>query len=257
MTETLVQKQNRLAVAAKAGDKRALAELFDAMQPYVIDMRRRYSSPQLDHEDVEQACRLGILRGLRDFDPAKGTIAAVSGAWMREEIRKLSDNSLRPVRLPQSRPLKKIQWQVMPRVRRLMAGGMDEDAANIMAAEEAGVSMDELRGFLASRETVPIGAPVGDRDSNDGQHFEPSEEPDPLEAVVASDREEALRVVRFAVSEKDWDVLTGRLFRDETFESIGARYGVSKERARHLLRDAIARAALALKEEGLGPEALL
>lgn len=255
----LVKHQTKLAIKAKAGDKRALAELFRAMQPYVVDMRRRFASDQLDREDVEQACRLGILRALQDFDPAKGSIGAISAAWMREEIRKLSDLTLRPVRLPQSRPLKKVQWQVLPRVRKLMAGGMDEESAQIQATEEAGVSMDELRGFLASRQTVPIGARVADHDSTEkmGEHFEPSHEPDPLNDMAEDDRRYALQIVESSVSAKDWDVLTARMFRDETFEVIGARYGVTKERARHLFREAVARAAQALDQEGLGPEALL
>lgn len=253
----LVKHQTDLAIKAKAGDKRALAELFKAMQPYVIDMRRRFASDALDREDVEQACRLGILRALQDFDPARGSIGAISSSWMREEIRKLSDNTLRPVRLPQSRPLKRIQWQVLPRIRTLMAGGMDEESANAQAAEEAGVSMDELRLFLSSRQTVPIGAPIGRRDSNDGEHFEPSHTPDPLEDMAEDDRRYALQIVESSVSAKDWDVLTARMFRDETFEVIGARYGVTKERARHLFREAVARAAQTLDQEGLGPEALL
>lgn len=255
MTETLVQKQNRLALAAKAGDKRALAELFESMQGYIVIVRNRYAQHQLENEDIEQACRVGILRGLRDFDPAKGSIGAVSSHWMREEIRLLADMMLRPVRLPQSRPMKRIQWQVLPRMRKLKAAGMNEDEAMTLAAEEAGIDVNDVRRFFASTGTVQIG--VRHEDGIGGEMFEPSETPDPLAGAAHQDREEALRIVRFAVSEKDWDVLTGRLFHDETFEAIGARYGVSKERARHLLRDAIARAALALEEEGLGPEALL
>lgn len=254
----LVKHQTDLAIRAKAGDKRALAELFRAMQPYVIDMRRRFASDQLDREDVEQACRLGILRALQDFDPAKGSIGAISAGWIRNEIQRLAETSLRPVRLPQSRPMRRIQWQVLPRVRRLMAGGMDEESAQVQATEEVGVSMDELRGFLASRQSVPIkSAGAGDRDRNEGESFEPSHQPDPLGDMAEDDRRYALRIVEDAVSAKDWDVLTSRIFRDETFEVIGARYGVTKERARHLFREAVARAAQALDQEGLGPEALL
>lgn len=253
----MVKHQTDLAIRAKAGDKRALAELFKAMQPYVVDMRRRFASDQLDREDVEQACRLGILRALQDFDPAKGSIGAISAAWMREEIRKLSDLTLRPVRLPQSRPMRRIQWQVLPRVRQLMARGMDEDSAQVQATKEVGVSMDELRLFLASRQTVPIRTPGPGDGHDEGEHHEPSHTPDPLEGMAEDDSRYALRIVEGAVSAKDWDVLTTRMFHDETFEVIGARYGVTKERARHLFREAVARAAQALDQEGLGPEALL
>jgi RNA polymerase sigma factor (sigma-70 family) len=255
MSETLAQKQTRLAMAAKAGDRHALAELMASMQGYIVAVRNKFGPQGLDRDDIEQACRVGILRALPTFDPARGAFAAAASNWIREEIRLLSDMMLRPVRVPRSRPLRLVQWKVGPMVRELVASGVNDRDAVETACGELGVSVKEYEQFHASRNTVRVAA--GD-DNEASEVYEPEHTPDPTEDLAASDREYAMSIVRAALTDLEWQVLSSYIVEGMTQEKIGKRIGgVSSERVRQRLATAIFKAREALLDEDLDAEALL
>lgn len=248
----LAKRQTELALKAREGDARALRDLMESMQGYIVHMRHRFASEGLDRDDIEQACRVGILRALRTYDPARGGFPAAASAWIREEIRLLSDMMLRPVRLPQSRPLRAVQWHVMPRVRAMVAAGVPEGEALERACAEVGVSVDEAQKWLATKHSVEVGA------SDDGvQRHEPEYNPDPTEQIENEDRAYALSIVRRALDDDEWELLRRRVEDEVTYAAIAAERGVTQERIRQVMNSIYAKAREALLDEDLGPEALL
>lgn len=248
----LAKRQTELALKAREGDARALRDLMESMQGYIVHMRVKFARDGLERDDVEQACRVGILRALRTYDPARGGFPAAASAWIREEIRLLSDMMLRPVRLPQSRPLRLVQWHVMPKVRTLIASGVPEMEAMEQACADVGVSVDEAQKWLATRQSVEVG--VSDEKTS---RYEPDYTPDPTEDLENEDRAYAMSIVRKALTDEEWEMLRQRIDDGVTYTAMAAERGVTQERIRQIMNAILFKAREALLDEDLGPEALL
>jgi RNA polymerase sigma factor (sigma-70 family) len=68
----------------------------------VIKVARRYEGLGLELMDLIQEGNLGLIRGLRDFDPARGyRISTYVFWWIRQSILKALDEKSRAVRVPE------------------------------------------------------------------------------------------------------------------------------------------------------------
>lgn len=250
----LAQKQNALAVRARDGDAAALRELLDSMRPYMRTMVQKYGSPSVDREDLFQCCRIGVLRAVRVFDPDRGDIASVASTFIRGELANHIDLMMRPVKVPKSRLMRGVQWKVMPRMRALMAAGAYEQEAMEQACAEFDVPVEEVRVYMAAAAPVQV---VETQDEDGGGGHTLSHEPNPMGGLEDEDRAFALEVLRGALTEREFFMLTARLVEDRTLDSIAAEMGVSRQSVKQGLLSAVVKARQALEEEDLVPEVLL
>lgn len=252
--DALKHQQTTLAILAKAGDRRALADLMVAMEGYIIDTRRRFALDNVSREDVEQACRLGIMRALPAYDPSVGHFSALASYYIRGEITELADMMVRPVRLPKSRPIRAIQSKVLPEMRRLMNQGLSKDEAILSACKAIGICPDEVYTFLASIETIPIGPNEGNEDR---KVYEPKHAPDPTTTIDGNDRARAMQIVANHLDDRAWSIVKMHYFDGMSLPKIGSALGVSRDRASGMLKEALAAAVQALQDQGLDAHALL
>lgn len=252
--DALKHQQTTLAILAQAGDRKALADLMTAMQPYIIYMRNKFELDGVGREDLEQACRIGIIRALPAYNPNVGHFAGFASYTIREEIRILADTMVRPVRIPRSRVMRVVQWKVLPEMRRLMNQGISKDEAILAACKTVGICPDEVYTFLASIETVRIGTSDG---SEDQKLYEPEHAPDPTEGVQDTDRTRAMRIVENHLDDKTWGMLKMRVLDGMSLQKIGSAFGMSRDSVSRKLAEAMPAAVQALQNEGLDAHALL
>ena len=86
---------------AQAGDLRAREEVIGRLLPLVNSIARGYRTAGLERADLVQEGCVGILRGLRRFDPDRGVPFSVYAAlWVRQALQELRSDFIRPLRLP-------------------------------------------------------------------------------------------------------------------------------------------------------------
>lgn len=82
--------------------ERALERMTRTNLRLVIKVARRYEGLGLELMDLIQEGNLGLIRGLRDFDPARGyRISTYVFWWIRQSILKALDEKSRAVRVPE------------------------------------------------------------------------------------------------------------------------------------------------------------
>lgn len=63
---------DKLVEEAIKGNKEALEEIIDRLQPLIISSIRKYYNKGNEYEDLIQEGNLTILESLKDFDPSRG-----------------------------------------------------------------------------------------------------------------------------------------------------------------------------------------
>lgn len=195
----------------------------------------RFVGKGLDREDLDQAATLGLMRAAELFDPHRGTkFTTYATWWCRQFVRRAIDRESRTIRLPTH---------------------VVESLGRKARAHAYGDGRDELTECeSAALKALHLSSP----DDDDEVTFDPAHEAaGPLEV---SQRAENAAVIRDAIAQ-----LPGRLrtvierrfgidCEPETLWQIGARLGVSRERARQLELDAIRALAQSEGLAGFGRE---
>lgn len=188
-------------LAARAGDRPALARVFASTERLCVFMARRrlrHLPPGMDIDEAVQVCRLAVMDAIRKYQPGKSTFGAYASIWMRARL---------------TQAIEVEAAGVVPRV-------MDRTTWKLKAAGRA-IPLD--RG--PSDEPAPIDA------LSDGAV--------PPDAQLAADQRRTL--MRRAIGKLKnprhravvWSRLEGR-----TLAEVGAELGVSRERVRQIEEEA-------------------
>ena len=190
------EEERELALRARRGDTAARDELVRRHLGLVVSVARRQRRGSLRLEELVQEGNLGLLRAIEKFDPDAGTrFATYAVWWIRAYVWKY---------------LKQARSTVRPRSGEVALADVSLDGP----IDEEGDG-----SFL-------------DRVEDDG--------PGPDTAYGTAERDRQLRdriaKVRGRVGELGWDIIHTRLQQDppDTLETIGKRWGVSRERVRQV-----------------------
>jgi RNA polymerase primary sigma factor len=97
------EEEVEIATRAKAGDAEAMETLVGSLLPYVVQWAQRYCRPgsRVDLDDLVQAGNLGLLNGIRKFDPARGHRLSTFATWsIRQSLQQFIGRSSSLVRRP-------------------------------------------------------------------------------------------------------------------------------------------------------------
>lgn len=98
------EKQIKLVVKAKNGDKRALTRLIESNLRFVVTVAKEYQKSNISLEDLISEGNIGLIRAVEKFDESRG-VKFISYAvwWIRQAIvQSIYDNN-NIVRLPINR----------------------------------------------------------------------------------------------------------------------------------------------------------
>src|SRR5690606_6694583 len=192
------EEERELALRCQAGDPRAREELITRNLPFVVAVAKRYLGRGARLDDLVQEGNLGLLRAVEKFDTKKGTrFSTYSVWWIRAYIQKY-----------------------LREVHSAVRGGED--------------------GHRAWLRDVSLDAPVDEEGELTGLDRLEDEGPTPEDAVLRQNIDARLRERlernRKLIGPLGWDILEERLGANEpeTLESIGKRWGHSRERVRQV-----------------------
>ena len=233
-----------LAARIEAGDGEALEALVNANLRFVIHIARGFRNQGLPMGDLVNEGNCGLLTAACKFDRRKGCrFITYAVWWIRQHILKALDVQTRTVRLPASviNDLGRLRKTEDRLVQHLARNPVQEEIVaqsglpvkRLKRCLDAGanaISLDTIgaEGSLSLAETLP------DRHA-----------PPPDEIFDDRCRNRAVKESLDGLSERHRKILAlyFGMHRDEpaTYQEIGRRLGISRERVRQLKEDAFGR----------------
>jgi RNA polymerase primary sigma factor len=188
--------ERELALRARDGDRAARDELVRRNVALVVAFVRKQALAGVSFDEVVQEGNLGLLRAAEKYDPEAGTRFSTYAVWW----------------------IRAYVWKYLKLAR----------------------SAVRPKSGTAARADLSLDAPLGE--DADGTYLEKVADdrptPDARYANADADRHvrRALDRVRGRLGGLGWDIVQSRLRQDapETLETIGRRWGVSRERVRQV-----------------------
>ncbi len=230
-----------LAARIEAGDEAALEALVNANLRFVIHIARGFRNRGLSMGDLINEGNYGLFVAARKFDLRKGCrFITYAVWWIRQHILKALDVQTRTVRLPASvlndfGRMRKTEDRLMQHLEGIPAREETAAASGLplkrlnrcLDAAENAVSLDNIDdgGSLSLAETLPDRrVPPADEILNERCRFRAVEES--LDGL--SERHRNVLTLYFGMRGEE----------PATYQEIGRRLGISRERVRQLKEDA-------------------
>lgn len=237
------EEEVELAQRIKKGDEEALDKLVKANLRFVVSVAKQYQNQGLSLEDIIDEGNLGLIKAAKKYDETLGfKFISYAVWWIRQSITQAIAEHSRIVRLPQhqvgsvNRLNKEINKFEQENGRK---PSTEELAAGTDIPEEKVVEVLKLR----SKETS-IDAPVSEGEHNTLLDIMVNEDSPMADngLVMESMRSEVDRVLGMLNSREQKVLRYFYGLEDEqnlTFEEIGTRLGLNRERVRQIKNKAI------------------
>lgn len=227
------------------GCRRSLDELVAAHSRLVVAAAARHRAYGLPFGDLMQEGHIGLLQAASRFEPDRGVrFSTYATWWVRAQIQDFILRNWSIVRTGTTAAQKSLFFNL----RRLRARLGEEQGPRLSAAGRSRVAallnvgeddVAEMEGRLSGAD-VSLNAAVGPEGDASWQDVLPDEHPDPEEsAIVSRDGFARRRFLAAALEDlapRERSVIEARCLAEDaaTLESLGRRFGVSKERVRQI-----------------------
>ena len=233
----------RLNGVASRG-RRAREEMAAANVRLVVAMARRYQGRGVDLADLIQEGNVGLMRAVERFDWQRGfRFSTYATWWIRQAITRALDDAASPVHVPQ--PLL-ADGRIAARARAALEVVDGHTPTTEEVARAAGLAPERVEATTSyPLSAVSLSAPVGDDDSELGDLLVDREAPSPEAVAAHHEIGLAVRSLVDTLPPRPAAVLRLRFGMDGegpfTYEEVGRRLGISRERVRQLERRALSR----------------
>ncbi|MFB9249682.1 RNA polymerase sigma factor RpoD/SigA [Sphaerisporangium melleum] len=235
------EELERLAVSGR----RAKDDFIQANLRLVVAVARKYSGRGMPLIDLVQEGNLGLVRAVEKFDYRRGyKFSTYATWWIRQSVGRAIHEQARPVRLPTHAGE---QMTRLMRVRRDMMAQMDAEPTDKDLAEVLDLPIErvrELRRWASDPVSLQLG--VGDEDETElGDMIADETWADPEQQALDTLERERLEDWLQGLEGRTREMLRWRYGlvdgREHTLTEVGERYGIGRDRARRIERDALAR----------------
>jgi RNA polymerase sigma-32 factor len=253
-------EENELAIRfLEKGDQAAAQRLATSSLRLVVRIAMDYRRSYLNLLDLIQEGNIGLLQGIRKYDPYRGVpFSAYAGYWIRAYLLKYLLDHWSLVRVGTTNVRRKLFYNLRREQEWLRSRGIEAGPkllAQNLGADESDVI--EVSRALKGRDVSidqPVGHPGEDQDRAVWETLA-AEIPGPEEQVARREMQEILKakIAEFAskLKEKERFILESRLLSEEplTLQQIGDRYGTTREAVRQQEEKLIRRLKEFLKAE--------
>lgn len=236
MTRSRRKRLARLVAAGRA----AAEEVVLANQGLVYSIANRYRTSTLAFEDLVQEGNIGLLEAIHRFDPNKGTrFSTYATWWIRQSIARSIDQKGRLIRLPVCQEERR---RTILRAERELEQQLNREPTAPELAERLQLPVGEVELLLRISQPPlsleqpiddqPEGVPttlcdvIADPDGDVLAHLLSDQQRETIDDVLEElpPREARILALRFGL----------RSGQDMTFDEIGRRFGLTRERIRQL-----------------------
>jgi RNA polymerase primary sigma factor len=249
------EEETILAQKIRAGDEQALETLTTANLRFVVSVAKQYQSQGLSLPDLINEGNLGLIKAAKRFDETRGfKFISYAVWWIRQSIMQAVSEQSRVIRLPLNKigtlnKIKRAQGVLEQKLERQASFselsenlGIDEEEISVtMRASNWHVSADAL---LPGNEDLTLMEVTADVDS-----------PRPDDLLMKISLQTEIKRIMCSLSEREKNVVVlfyGIGCTDSlSLESIGKKYGLTRERVRQIKEKAIRKLKVSSKSKHL------
>lgn len=246
------EEERELAQRVEEGDEQARARMIECNLRLVVKIAKRYMNRGLPFLDLIEEGNMGLIKAVERFRVEKQCrFSTYATWWIRQSIERALINQSRTIRLP---------VHVADHVNRMLKTSKEilKTANREPTDEEIAEAMDgsveqvqQLQQLL--RKTYSIEHPLGDNNYSLMDTLEDATAIDPLQLLEDRDRYEFVQKWLAGLKKNERDILMLRFGLEdrepETLDTIGKRYGVTRERIRQIEAKSIEKLRRMMQDE--------
>ena len=246
------EDERYLAGLIAEGDGAARERMIESNLRLVVKIAKRYMNRGLPFLDLIEEGNMGLIKAVEKFKVSKGCrFSTYATWWIRQSIERALVNQSRTIRLPvhvadDINKLTKISRELVHRLKR---DPEPEEIAEAMGTEVANVR----RMLVLVKKTFSIEHPMGDNeDYSLIDTIEDKNMVDPGHMIEDLDRFAHVLEWMDDLNENEREILAMRFGLDdrepETLDTIGKKFGVTRERIRQIEAKSLAKLRKTVQE---------
>ena len=252
------EQEVELAKLCATGDREAVRTMVSSNLRLVVSIAREYTGRGVPLLDLIQEGSIGLLIAATKFDYTRDLkFSTYATKWIRQGVTRCIMNHSGLIRVPirAAERLKKILY-----ARNELRQELENEPDAEQIALRAGMEREKVEEYLALMpEICSLDAPAGEGEDSLQMLLQDIHAPEPQEELVRKELEQNMQSLLAQLTQRQQQVISLRFgFTDGTcytFEAIGQKLGISKERARQIESEAVQK--LQKRSVGLGLEEFL